>query len=151
MQLMLKFKNMKIFKILSNPYTLILFYSFIMISGEHWGGFYATYVLMALPGGYIHSLLAVSGIISIVAGYHWISKQKNKGASQMINVLGVLLLLASLVYFFKKDVRHYNWGTFEQGYPLFTLCLAAFIAVFFLLGTFWQPVGRKKVHPLNII
>jgi len=142
---------MKIFKILSHPYTLILCYSFIMISGEHWGGFYATYVLLALPAGYIHSLLAVAGIISIAVSYHWMGGQNSKLTAQLMNVLGVLLLLASIVYFFKKDVRHYNWGTFEQGYPLFTLYLAAFIAICFLAGTFWRPSASKKVHSLNIV
>lgn len=142
---------MKLFKILSNPYTLILCYSFIMISGEHWGGFYATYVLLALPAGYIHSLLAVAGMIAIIVNYHWMGKQTNKITGQLMNVLGVLLLLASIVYFFKKDVRQYNWGTFEQGYPLFTICLAALVSICFLLGTFWQQLVSKKGHTLNIV
>lgn len=142
---------MKILRVLSHPYTLILCYSFIMISGEHWGGFYATYILLALPAGYIHSLLACGGIVVIAVNYHWTRKQKSNVTTQMINVLGVLMLVSSLIYFFKKDVRHYNWGTLEQPYPLFTLYLAAFIALCFLVGTFWQPSTGRKPHPLNIV
>jgi hypothetical protein len=135
---------MKLFKILSHPYTLILSFLFIVISGEHLGGFYALYVFLGLMHGVIHSVLAFLGIIVLLTTHHS-GLPQNSLIRQVLNVTGVGLLFASLYFFFANDKAHYNWGTFEQGFPMFTLVLTSFIALCFLIGTFWSPQLKRGV------
>ena len=135
---------MKLFKILSHPYTLILSFLFIVISGQHLGGFYALYVFLGLMHGVINSVLAFLGIIVLLVSHHSGRPQKSL-IRQALNVTGVGLLFASLYFFFANDKAHYNWGTFEQGFPMFTLVLTSFIALCFLIGTFWSPQLKRGV------
>jgi hypothetical protein len=106
-----------------------------MISGESFGGFYAMYILMALPFGGVHALLAVAGIIILLAN-HNIQRNKGNPVREVINLIGVLLLFGSLYYFFWNDKQHYNYGSFQQTVPVVTMVLTAFIAVCFLIGIF---------------
>lgn len=142
---------MKVFKILGHPYMLVLCFCFILISGEHWGGFYINYVLMALPYGRLQSLLALAGVIILIVNHRKLYLRIDRLTAQLLNLLGVLLLLGSLVVFFKRDTAHYNWGTFYQALPLFTLFFSAFIALCFLVNTFLsQSLKRStKVPPLS--
>jgi hypothetical protein len=133
---------MKLFKILSHPYTLILSFLFIVISGQHLGGFYALYVLLGLIHGVVHSVLAFLGILVLLVTHHS-SWPQNSLIRQVLSVTGVGLLFASLYFFFTNDKVHYNWGTFEQGFPMFTLFLTSFIALCFLFGTFWNPQPKS--------
>ena len=140
---------MKIFKILSHPYTLISCFLFILISGQHLGGFYVMYLLLALPHGGIHSLLAVAGIGILLLNFHQLRSRQNKMFSQSLDVLGLLLLVGSLLYFFLNDTQHYNWGTFDQGLPMFTICFTSFIGLCFLVGTFWNHSDQSEIPPLS--
>ncbi|HUC82473.1 MAG TPA: hypothetical protein VMR70_16320 [Flavisolibacter sp.] len=128
---------MKLFKILSHPYTLIFCFLFMLISGQHLGGFYALYILLGLYHGVLHSLLGFFGIAILFLSYHLLKKKKTMQV--ILNVVGVILLFASVFFFFKNDKEHYNWGTFEQVVPMFTIVLTAFIGLCFLLGNFWKP------------
>lgn len=129
---------MKLFKILSHPYTLICSFSFMIISGESLGGFYIMYILLGLLHGVLHSLLGFYGMLLLVLGYH-LPLKRNLWVKQLLSVSGVLLMFLSVFFFFRNDAAHYNWGTFEQGFPLFTLVFTAIIAFCFLIGTFWIP------------
>lgn len=131
---------MKPFRVLSHPYTLIICFLLIIISGENWGGFYLLYILMALPFGALHALLAIAGIASLVIGYHGF--QKKLSVMKILNLVGVMFLLASLFYFFWTDKHHYNYGTFQETVPLLTLIITAIIAVCFLIGTFLKPTTK---------
>lgn len=133
---------MKWFRILSHPYTLIICYLLIMISGKSFGGFYAMYILMGLPFGAIHSLLAVTGILMLIVNY---AVDRNRLVYQLANILGFIFLVASLFYFFSADTQHYNWATFHQGVPVLSLIVNAAVSVFFLTGNFiLKP--RLKVY-----
>src|SRR5438067_1112689 len=101
---------MKLFKILSHPYTLIFSFLFIIISGENMGGFYALYILLGLLHRALHSLLGFLGVLILIISYHLYIKQ-NLFIKQGLNVLGVVLLILSLFFFFRNDTEHYNWGT----------------------------------------
>ena len=124
---------MKWFRILSHPYTLIICFLLIMISGESFGGFYAMYILMALPFGGMHALLAVAGILVLIINH---SLNTNRTGYRLASVSGLFLLIASLLYFFSADKQHYNWGSFEQVVPVITMILTAVISIFFLVGNF---------------
>ena len=129
---------MKLFRILSHPYTLILSFLFILISGQHLGGFYVMYIFLGLIHGAVHSVLGFVGIIVLAATYHSVWS-KTSPLRQLLNITGVGLLFASLYFFFTNDKQHYNWGTFDESIPLATLCFVGFIALCFLVGNFWQP------------
>jgi hypothetical protein len=135
---------MKLFRILSHPYTLIFCFSFMIISGESTGGFYIMYILLGLLHGVLHSLLGFYGMLVLIISFHIRPKQK-VFIKQLLNVVGVALMFASVFFFFKNDTAHYNWGTFEQGLPMFTLVFTALIAICFLIGTFWKPQPRNNV------
>ena len=136
---------MKLFRILSHPYTLILCFSFMIISGESNGGFYILYILLGLLHGVLHSLLGFFGMLVLVIGYHLPVQCKNI-VKQLFNVLGVSMMFLSLFLFFRKDIAHYNWVTFEQGLPMFTLVFTALIAICFLVGTFWHPRPKNGLE-----
>lgn len=133
---------MKIFKILSHPYTLIFCFSFMIISGESTGGFYIMYILLGLLHGVLHSLLGFYGILALMIGQH-LSTRRNRYLQKAVFVIGVTLMFASVFFFFKNDTEHYNWGTFEQGLPMFTLGFTVLIAICFLVNTF------LKIRPKN--
>lgn len=139
-----KLKLMKAIKIITNPYTLIISFLMIIISGQHLGGFYIVYLLLALPHLGIHSILAVIGITLLLIIYH--NKKRLSVIEPIINMIGVLMLIASIFIFFYKDDEHYNYGTFYQLVPQITLFLFAFIALCFIVRNF-VSVFRK---PLTI-
>lgn len=136
---------MKLFRILSHPYTLLFCFSFIIISGESTGGFYLMYILLGLLHGVLHSLLGFYGMLLLIIGHH-LPLKRNFFIRQVLSVIGVSLMAASVFFFFRNDTAHYNWGTFEQGLPLFTLLFTAFIAVCFLVGTFWKPQPKNGLR-----
>jgi hypothetical protein len=138
-----KNKFMKLFKILSHPYTLIICFSLILISGEQWGGFYAFYLLLALPYGGVHSLLALAGFFALLVSLHWVKNQVV--LQQLLNVVGLFFLVSSLYYFFDNDKLHYNSGTFHEPIPLATLIITICVAICFLIGTFVTPSHNKAI------
>jgi hypothetical protein len=140
-----KLSSMKLFKFLSHPYTLVISFLFILISGEHLGGFYALYILLGLTHGVAHSLLGFFGILLLLISYHAAFKQKGY-LRQVLNIIGVAMLIASVFYFFKNDAQRYNWGTFEEGLPMFTIIFTGFIAICFLIGNFWNPSSRSHMN-----
>jgi hypothetical protein len=137
---------MKLFKILSHPYTLIICFLMMVISGEHLGGFYALYILLALPFGGVHAILAVAGIIILLISHNAFAKKGKQRESIAMNVFGLLLMVSSVYYFFSADKKHYNWGTFQQTVPMLTIILTASVALCFLIGNF---IGRAPTHKIN--
>lgn len=119
---------MRIIRIITNPYTLIISFLIIIISGEHLGNFYFTYLLLALPHFGIYAILALIGIVLILITYH--TKKTNASLIEpILNLAGILLLLASVFIFFYTDDEHYNYGTFYQVVPQITLILFLIIAL----------------------
>lgn len=133
---------MKHFRILSHPYTLLFCFSFMIISGESTGGFYIMYILLGLLHGVLHSLLGFYGMLLLIISYH-LPLKRNFFIRQILSVVGVSLMAASVFFFFRNDSAHYNWGTFEQGFPMFTLVFTVLIAICFLAGTFWKPQPKN--------
>lgn len=137
---------MKLFRFLSHPYTLLFCFSFMVISGESMGGFYIMYILLGLLRGVLHSLLGFYGILALVIGFH-LSLKRHIFIKQIFGVIGVFLMSASVFFFFWKDTAHYNWGTFDQGLPMFTLVFTGIVAILFLIGIFWRPQQVNGLRP----
>ena len=127
---------MTLFRILSHPYTFLLCYIFLVISGQHVGGFYSLYILTGLFAGANHSLLAAGGTLLIIVAHKVVHDRRIKTS---IFFLGFCLLVLSLFIFFLSDTRHYNWSTFEEVLPVTSFFFTGFIAICFLTGIFWQP------------
>jgi vacuolar-type H+-ATPase subunit I/STV1 len=136
---------MKVIKILTHPYLLIISFLFIMISGEHLGGFYMLYLLLALPHGGIHALLAVAGIAILLVSHHYSRKVQRSVIGAIINLIGLACLVLSLVLFFYNDKAGYNNGTFEQFVPQVTLVVFGILATAFIIRSFTRS-GNKPVN-----
>ncbi|WP_018615712.1 hypothetical protein [Segetibacter koreensis] len=143
---------MKIINVLTNPYTIIISFFIIIISGEHVGNFYITYLLLALPHFSIYAITALAGIVLILITFH--SKKTAVSVSEpILNLLGVLLMLASIFTFFYTDYEHYNYGTFYQLVPQITLILFLLIALTTIVAAIikiYKTVGKKSSNGLNI-
>src|SRR5882724_7746089 len=96
---------MKILKFLSNPYLLISVFLLLLISGEQVGGFYFIYLLMALPHGGIHAVLAIAGIVLLLLNYHI---KTIPFISFSFSTISISLLVLSLYFFFANDNTNYN-------------------------------------------
>jgi len=137
---------MKAVKIITNAYTLIVSFLVIMISGQHVGGFYVIYLLLALPHFAMHSILAITGIVLLLLIYH--NKKNNASIKKsLLNIIAVLLLLCSIFFFFDNDDEHYNYGTFYQLIPQLTLILFGSISLVFILKNIFDiyKISRKNL------
>ena len=100
--------------ILSHPATVLISFSLIMVSGEHIGGVYLWYLLLALPHGGLYAILAILG----AAGLLW--QSKGRYLHPYIRCAAVVFLYASLFIFFYRS-WDYNEGTFSEVVPLVTM------------------------------
>jgi hypothetical protein len=135
---------MKAIRIIQNPVLLILSFLFIIISGEHWGGFYLLYILLSLPHGSIHAILGIAGIILLTTAYLKYKQGKIiSPARAVINISGLLLLILSLFLFFFNDKQGYNSGTFYQLVPLVSLCIFLLITISFVVYNIIGVTDKK--------
>ena len=124
---------MKIIKIITHPFSLIATFLLVLISGEHLGGFYLLYVLLGLPYGAVHSLLAIIGIGILLFSYYKYKMSYQKSLEPILNIGGSLLLMLSLYLFFRNDDERYNYSTFQQTVPLITLIILSIFLLTFLI------------------
>ena len=125
---------MKALKYLTHPTVLIISFLLILISGEQFGGFYLLYILLALPHGGIHGILATLGLIILIYSNYKYKRQFSFLIEPILNITGAILLILSLALFFNNDIEHYNYGTFFQIIPIITLALFGLLSVGFLVN-----------------
>ncbi|MFC0773377.1 hypothetical protein [Terrimonas alba] len=133
---------MKIAKVLFHPFLLLLSFCLIVISGQHLGGFYVTYIFMTLPYGALHSIAAIVGFSLIALSYLLSYRQVLPHMLSLLNLVGVGCLIFSFVWFFYQDPTGYNLGTFEQPLPLITVCLFALLAAGFIANSILLASSR---------
>jgi len=134
---------MKPLNIITHPYLLIASFLLILISGEQFGGFYALYLLLALPHGSTYALAAVVGIALLI--YCRSTRKKERWMlSSLLNIVASALLFTSLLLFFENDTHGYNDGTFKQLVPQITLALFGIISILFIIYNLF-PVFRKRI------
>jgi hypothetical protein len=134
---------MKALNFFTHPIILIVSFLIIMISGEHFGGFYALYILLALPHGGPHSVLALLGIMLLILSNA--TNNKRGLIRNLLNVFGSILLVLSIVVFFYIDKEGYNYGTFYQTIPVITLLLFCFLTLLFLVKNLIQTFNKKSI------
>ena len=127
---------MKILNILTHPVVLIISFLLILISGQHFGGFYLIYLLFALPHGGIHAIFGFTGILIILFSYYKFKGIRQYRIESFLNIAGLLFLLCSIFFFFYNDKQGYNYQTFDQVVPLISLVLFAIISLFYLVSNF---------------
>jgi len=133
---------MKAVNILLHPVlVLVIFYS-LLISGESLGGFYAFYVLLALPHGGTNALLAIAGTIVLGISQVKFNRNSSKGIKAILDLTGVLLLYASLFSFFQRSWS-VNYGTFQQTLPLVSFIVFGIITLLFLTRSIWNYVQNQ--------
>jgi len=121
---------MKVQKILGHRLVLITIFSLLLIEGEHFGGFYLLYLLLALPHGGAYSIIAFAGIIFVLAGNNINAKNYNL----ILSGGGLLLMLLSLFIFFNRGDN--KEATFHQSVPIISFCLFGICALFFIISSF---------------
>lgn len=123
---------MKVIHIITHPVTLIVSFLFILISGEHWGGFYILYLLLALPHGGMHALLGLVGTILLCVAIYQRNKINKHRDSSLLCIGGALLMAGSLLSFFMQRGGEYNYGTFTQTVPVISLIVFVALVTSFL-------------------
>ena len=141
---------MKVLKVVTHPFTLLISFFMILISGEHWGGFYLLYLLLGLPHGAIHSILALIGVSLILLSNYKYKRNRFTFFEYALNISGAFLLILSLFLFFSNDRRQYNYGTFNQWIPLCTLGLFSIIAICYLGQTIFRLFSRDPGDHLSL-
>lgn len=144
---------MKLIKILTHPYIIIISFFIILINGEGFGGFFLLYVLMGLPYGAIHSLLALLGIVFLVVNYYKYKGKKELLVQCLLEIFGIILLILSVFVFFYNDKQHYNYGTFYKLIPMIMLILFGIISLLSIINNImiiYKISTRNGIHNLNL-
>ncbi|HEV7333125.1 MAG TPA: hypothetical protein VGN63_18970 [Flavisolibacter sp.] len=134
---------MKLLHILGHPVVVITLFCLLLVSGEHFGGVYLLYILLALPHGALHALLAIGGVLLVLSGYQ-LRSGKRRVLSFVVSVMGLLLMLSSLVVFFGNDKEGYNRATFSQGIPLVSYILFGISMLCYVVILFLSISGGKQ-------
>ena len=113
--------GMKILNFIGHPIFIISSFLLILISGEAFGGPYIVYLFFGLPHGAGYSLFAAAGIICLSVSLKHFPGKIN--LSLLLQIFGILFLLASLFLFFQNERLRYNDATFIQTVPVLTLIL----------------------------
>ena len=132
--------------IITHPLTLVISFLFIMIVGQHLGGFYMLYILLALPHLGIHAVLAVLGIMILMVNNYMLHKPSAYVTIPLLNVIAALMLPLSLFLFFYLDYGHYNDGTFELVVPLTLIGIFIVLTIIFILKNLLKIFGK---HPAS--
>lgn len=130
-------------KLFTHPVVIIIAFLLILISGEHLGGFYLLYILLGLPHGAVHSLLAIVGIGLLFFTNYKYQQQFIFNIEPVLNIMGGIMILLSLFLFFYNDKSHYNYGTFYQTIPVILLSVFSLSVAGFLFNNFSKIKFRQ--------
>ncbi|SHF16698.1 hypothetical protein SAMN05444008_105203 [Cnuella takakiae] len=130
----------------SSPYLVIVCFLTLIISGEHVGGFYFLY-LIAAPVFSITKLSCSFGLLLLLFLHHFVNWRKHSTVKVLGNITGVVLLFASVYYFFKESGSYNYSGTFNQTVPIITFWFTGIVAATFILFNvcIWINIRHGKV------
>lgn len=138
---------MKVVNFITHPVFLLFSFCFIIISGEDMAGFYIMYLYFGLiQTAEIHCIIGLAGIILLVPGI-LIAQRKQASSIYLLNIIGAMCMMLSLLLFFFNDEQRYNINTFYQFIPFCTIILFCLLALIFLAGnikTLLRPGLIKK-------
>ena len=132
---------MKLLKIIGHPVTVMVMFLFIIIIGEHLGGFYLLYILLGLPYGAPHSIIALAGLLTMLLGCK-LDRRRQAFLKPPLYFIGVSAKTVALITFFKES-EGYNDNTFSQTVPVISICLFAFFSICCLVLSVCTAVKGK--------
>ncbi len=141
---------MKLINIITHPVLVLVSFCVILISGEHFGGFYLLYIMMALPHGGIHAVLALIGAGLVLFSYAKYKRGSKFFIDLLLNIVGVFALYGSLLLFFWNSWE-YNDQTFQQGLPLFTIILFVVLSLSCLIYSIAQFARTKPNGSVGLL
>ena len=100
-------------QIFIHPVTISLLFCFLIISGESSAVFYFFALLLGFVHGVFHCIIGVAGIVFLLASI--VSKSNYK---HLLDIIGALCMLISLIRFFTQPGADYNYNTFRESVPL---------------------------------
>ncbi len=130
-----------IIRVLRSPLTLIVLFSFLIISGKSSAFFYIILVLMGISIPAIHSILGLLGMVILLSTI-WLRKGQGKITFQLV---GALSLIVSLVSFFLQPGADYNYDTLTEPLPLSLLILFLLVDFFFITSRLKNLLPRKNL------
>lgn len=131
---------MKLIKIIGHPVLVMSMFLLLLISGESFGGFYFIFLLLGLPHGVPHAILAFAGLIAMFIGYKIYRKHFNP-IKPLLYLIGNALMIFALVTFF-EDSKGYTYSTFHQAVPLISFSLFGLCVLCNLLTSLMLFVNR---------
>ena len=140
---------MKVIHILTHPIFVLALFSLVLISGDNFGGFYLLYVLLALPHGGIHAILAVAGATILLFSFLKFKGRSVYFIDPLLNILGVFCLYLSLWLFFVHS-WDFNSGTFRAAVPVGSLILFGVVSLGFLVRSIIQFAKMRPSGPSRI-
>ena len=111
-----KYEFMRAVRILGHPVAVISFFLLVLISGQHFGGFYLLYILMGLPFGASHAIIAMVSLSLMVFSYK-VKSDRSPVLKSMLSFVGSMCMVLALYVFFQGS-KGYNDSTFQQVVPL---------------------------------
>lgn len=139
---------MKLIKILGHPIAVTIMFMLIIIGGKHLGGFYLLYILLGLPYGASHALIAVAGLAAMLSAYR-MKSSKYLIIKPTLNITGILSMILALVVFFERS-DGYNNETFHQVIPLITLGLFALCILCCLINSILLIVNTSSTDKTSV-
>lgn len=114
---------MRVVNFIGHPLFLIIAFLILIIEGDHFGGNYILYLFMGIPDGQLFAIAGGIGAAFIIAGRF----VKQSGWKQILDVIGILLMIISLVIFFSRSDKTGVDATFHDTVPLVSfinLCIS---------------------------
>jgi hypothetical protein len=128
---LLKQKIMKLLNWIGHPVVLVVVYLLLVIEGDNFGGYFAVYLILALPHGALYAMFSAIGIGLIVYGFNLAKEPKQAWLKSGCYIMGFVLMVLGLCVFFSKGNK---WETFESLLPLTTFSFFGITSVCFLIN-----------------
>jgi len=124
---------MKLRSVITHPYTLVISFFLVCISGQPFGGFYFNHFVMGLYYGTVYSITGGAGILIILFGHFKFKGPQNQLDAGFINLIGALLMIISLFLFFYLTGNINISAYIVQLLPLLSLLAFCILVTCFVL------------------
>lgn len=124
---------MKLKRILSHPYALLISFLLVVTSIQPIVEFYCIYLFTGLFCGNLYSIAGTLGIIIILYSHFRYSREKFSLDACFINLVGAVLMIVSLFLFFL--IHHYDViipGDLSHLFPFTSLLLFCILVTCFI-------------------
>ena len=114
-----------IIKAITHPLFIIIYFMLLIINGENVSSLYCKYLLSGNLSIKIYSIIGNIGWSILLLNF--LINSKRSIFSIIVNLIGFILIVLSIVLFFYADTNHYGYYTFSRPLPL--LFFSGFISI----------------------